>query len=619
MASSDDSVVKSEAEAEDKASKYAAKFKGYVAKPEVKEVYAVMKTSAKAIDTTADVVTFLEKPGIKDVLSKNVPALSAKIEMIGKFAKALGPAGVALGFGVDLMVAFGLLEDCTMKQLNEISCLIKELSEDVKKGFEDIKKHLKIERALTRFLDIHDKVRTKVELYEETVVHEGIIDANVFYQLLEDMVTNYHPLDVIEDLEQMHRLMTGEAGFCDGKPLFEQLAEEGNDLQGEEVDQFISTLLFQFQMVVCLEIRAIRMLRSFIAFEEADVKYSERLKAIFKSVAQQISKNDPFKIYNWYFNFRTVGGTFLMSTTKWPNYYLYMTSFTGNVRASQGSHEGDQGVFIITPCNDGTYLISPKKWPQYYVSISTGRDIENPVGRFLGDSASKVDVPVTVGDLATLMLSRLSSFDVTGDDFRRDRWIITTKGISKRTFVVKDAQLKPDHYMYMRGDFTGSIRCYAGNPGDRGDFVLTPQLEPAVDWYLNFRAFGGFFVITTAAYPDRYLYIDSSGKVSGSKTTRQVFTIKPHDGGTFLIQASPDWYLYMKDNLSGNVMGRKRCLGLETYWCIDCNDVKKHTLLLSTAKWPRWHIYMRNDSIANIRSQNGDPGTKGHFILEPYN
>lgn len=160
---------------------------------------------------------------------------------------------------------------------------------------------------------------------------------------------------------------------------------------------------------------------------------------------------------------------------------------------------------------------------------------------------------------------------------------------------------------------------YAGNPGDRGDFVLTPQLEPAVDWYLNFRAFGGFFVITTAAYPDRYLYIDSSGKVSGSKTTRQVFTIKPHDGGTFLIQASPDWYLYMKDNLSGNVMGRKRCLGLETYWCIDCNDVKKHTLLLSTAKWPRWHIYMRNDSIANIRSQNGDPGTKGHFILEPYN
>ena len=117
----------------------------------------------------------------------------------------------------------------------------------------------------------------------------------------------------------MHLLITGEAEFCDGKPLFEQLAEEGNEfegneLEGEEVNQFVSTLLFQFQTVICLEIRAIRMLRSFITCEEADVKHSKRLQAVFENLAQQIGKHDPFQLYEWYLNFRAIGGTFLMST-----------------------------------------------------------------------------------------------------------------------------------------------------------------------------------------------------------------------------------------------------------------------------------------------------------------
>ena len=138
---------------------------------------------------------------------------------------------------------------------------------------------------------------------------------------------------------------------------------------------------------------------------------------------------------------------------------------------------------------------------------------------------------------------------------------------------MKDAQLKPDYYMYMRGDFTGLIRCDTGDQGEQGDIILTPQLEPDVDCFLNFRAFGGSFAITTAAYPDRYLHIDDNGEVTGSKTTRQAFTITPHDGSTFLIQASPDWYLYMEDNMSGEVKGHRRCPGPEAYWCIECNNV----------------------------------------------
>ena len=180
---------------------------------------------------------------------------------------------------------------------------------------------------------------------------------------------------------------------------------------------------------------------------------------------------------------------------------------------------------------------------------------------------------------------------------------------------MKVAQLKPDYYMYMRGDFTGSIRCDTGDQGEQGD-ILTPQLEPDVDWYLNFRTFGGYFVITTAAYPDRYLHIDDNEKVTGSKTTRQAFTITPHDGGTFLIQASPDWHLYMEDNISGEIKGRRQCSGPEAYWCIECNNVQNRTLLLKIAKWHGWHVYMKTDSIANVRGQNGDPGTKEHFIFK---
>jgi hypothetical protein len=179
-----------------KASKHADKFKGYVAKPEVKACYDLMKHSAKAIDTVEGLAKFVEKPGVMDALTKKVPALAASIGKVAGLAKALGPAGVALGVGVDLMVAVGLLEDATMKKLDEISRQIKELSEDVKKGFESIKMHLKIERALQRFLEIHDKLQAKVVLYEEAVIQEGVINAGIFYELLQVMVKDYPPLEI---------------------------------------------------------------------------------------------------------------------------------------------------------------------------------------------------------------------------------------------------------------------------------------------------------------------------------------------------------------------------------------------------------------------------------------
>ena len=96
-----------------------------------------------------------------------------------------------------------------------------------------------------------------------------------------------------------------------------------------------------------------------------------------------------------------------------------------------------------------------------------------------------------------------------------------------------------------------------------------------------------------------------------------VFIIKPHHGGTFLIQtkASPTWYLYMEDNFGGDIKGSRQCPGPEGHWCIECSDIRNRTFLLSTAKWPQWYMYMKKGSSAKVRGEKGDPGQKGHFKL----
>jgi hypothetical protein len=450
------------------------------------------------------------------------------------------------------------------------------------------------------------------------VIQEGTINADIFYELLQDMVKDYPPMQIITDLKQMHLLITGEASFCDGKPLFDQLAEEGNGLEGEAVDRFISSLLLQFQTMVALEMRAFRMLRSFIAYEETDVKYSQRLKSIFENLADQKTKHDPIQTYGWYLDFRAIGGTFLMKTVKWPDYYVYMTSWTSNVRGSKGNHVGDQGVFIITPCNDGTFLISPKEWPQCYVSMTekTTMDIVNPVG--LSSSPAGLPWPIP-GQVVTNLAVRVGGFDVTGDDVRRDRWKFIIKDVAKHEFLLEDAQLQ-GFYMYMRGDLVGSVKCDKGDPDDdRRNFILTPQPDPHTERYLKFRAFGGTFVMTTVKHPNWYMTVDGDGNVRGRKSSQQAFIIEPYDGGTFLIQtkASPNQYLYMEDNFSGDIKGScsSQKPGPQGHWCIECNDIGNHTFLLSTAKWPKWYMYMEADSIANVRGNSGDPGKTGHFML----
>ena len=416
-------------------SKVSDKFKGYVAKPEVKEIYAAMKVSAKVLDGTNSTIAFLTKPEVMDALAKNSPALAGNIKKAAGLAKALGPAGVVLGVGIDLMVAVGLVEDATMNKLNEISRQVEELRSDVKKGFESLKMQLKITQALQRFLPVYDELLANVLCYEKILANPG--DTTSFFKRVGSMVADYSPNKIIVDLRKMHALITGEAEF--GKPLFEQLDEEVNGLEGNDADQFIATLLLQFQTVIGLEVRAVRMLRAFIAFEGEDVTFSEDVKTIFKNIALQRSSHDPALKYEWYVRFMTDGGEVIISSLKWPDRYFFMKSdlIYYAVFCRKGNH-GDQGVFTITPhCDGGKFLISCKKWPNYHWYM------EN------------------------FIAGQILSYK--GDPGPQGHWNFVVKDVRARTFMLTQCKW-PNWYMTVNND--GFARGTKSSPDHKGQFRL---------------------------------------------------------------------------------------------------------------------------------------------------
>lgn len=176
-----------------------------VARPEVKELYATLKVSAKAIDGVSKTMEILSKPWVK----KRLPSIAAKVAKLTNFSKVLGPAGVAVGVGVDLLSAIGLIEDAVMDKLNQISRQIEELRDDVNKGFEEIKIILDRNLALMPFLTIYNKLQAQVDVYEQNVV-SAQIDPTIFLKRLADMIHEGTIDGIISDLKQIHNMISGE-------------------------------------------------------------------------------------------------------------------------------------------------------------------------------------------------------------------------------------------------------------------------------------------------------------------------------------------------------------------------------------------------------------------------
>ena len=127
--------------------------------------------------------------------------------------------------------------------------------------------------------------------------------------------------------------------------------------EGTEFDQFMANLLCQFQAVLALEIRAVRMLRSFLAFSDKDITYGQDIKHILNNLGTQRHKYDPVQLFQWYLDFMSKGGKFNIRVLKPDNRYLYVEY--GNHRVSGWkSYPGPKGEFTIEPCYDKTHRTS---------------------------------------------------------------------------------------------------------------------------------------------------------------------------------------------------------------------------------------------------------------------
>ena len=227
---------------------FADMFKEYIAKPDVQKVYDTMERCKDLFEIANKAIEYLSKPVIENAIAKHCPTFLSVTKAAG-LACVFGPASIALGIGMDVLVVMGLVEDAVMCKLNEISSQVEQLREDVERGFKSLNVQFKVMQALESFLPVFNNLHMNVLNYEGLLARcrPGSMDADqsTFIKRLGLMVRDYSPNKIIRDLRQMHALIVGKGGFGLGKPLFDQLEEELNGLEGEDADQFIATLLLQ--------------------------------------------------------------------------------------------------------------------------------------------------------------------------------------------------------------------------------------------------------------------------------------------------------------------------------------------------------------------------------------
>ena len=104
------------------------------------------------------------------------------------------------------------------------------------------------------------------------------------------------------------------------------------------------------------------------------------------------------------------GGTFRMTTVKWPNWYVKMNDdfSRGDVQGKEG-YPGDQGEFKFTRIGFSEfYLISPKRWPEWYIYMEKKNG--NVSGQ-KGDPGPKGHWRITPRSDGTVLLSTQEWYD----------------------------------------------------------------------------------------------------------------------------------------------------------------------------------------------------------------
>lgn len=326
----------------------AEKSKDDAGKLKLKEMYAAMKVSAEALQAPNSAVQLLGEREVKKGLTTMVEDLARVLDKVAGISSMIGSVGLALAS-----------DSSTTKELEELSRQTKECEEEIQQRLKTLKMEVRINEVLKHFLALKDQMLPVAER------SEGIFASD--REKLGSLVEIYPPKKIVQDLNKVHNLITGEVGGC--KPLFDQLAEEGDRFEGVETDLYLSVLFLQFQMVLALEIRTVRMLHLFIPYEEDVVSLSDGLKGIFQNLVLQ-RKYDPTLSFEWYLKFRASGGEMLMSTVRWPRKFIYLPEVNEYVRGIE-EHPGDRGVFRIK-LHEGKYRITVKSWPDFHLYLAHG-------------------------------------------------------------------------------------------------------------------------------------------------------------------------------------------------------------------------------------------------------
>ena len=147
-------------------------------------------------------------------------------------------------------------------------------------------------------------------------------------------------------------------------------------MEGKEFDNFMANLFCQFQAVLALEIRAVRMLHSFLAYSEKDGIYARDIRQIYNNLGIQRHTHDPVSLFQWYLDFMRYGGRFNIRVLKPDNRYLYVEY--GNHRVSGWkTYPGPKVEFSIEPYDGASFVVYCKHYPGEFMDLRSNEDDAN--------------------------------------------------------------------------------------------------------------------------------------------------------------------------------------------------------------------------------------------------
>ena len=221
-----------------------------------------------------------------------------------------------------------------------------------------------------------------------------------------------------------------------GDPLFKLLTKAVTHYEGDEFDTNMTTLFNQFNFVIALEIRAVRMLRSFLAVTEKGPQYKTDITTILKNISTQREECDPLPMFEWYLNFKLYGGYYEMKALK-PDQFIYME--WGNHRVSGFETDpGQKGHFHIKPYEDDAgYLVSCRYYPGECMHLTTD-DIDDAV-----KSTTDLHDP-------------------------QCHWLFHIKDMNEKIFKLSTVKW-PGRYIYMKDDKHSKLATANADVKDHGD------------------------------------------------------------------------------------------------------------------------------------------------------